>query len=89
LLNFLLISNTAPWLTRDAFENYAKQNKFDPLVPNNWYSISTRPILLEKNGYEVSVDNFSSLLPSLFPEIGLDAANLQTCMIRKKKKEKN
>lgn len=30
---------------RMVFENFAKENNFDPLVPNNWHSHSTSKIL--------------------------------------------
>lgn len=30
------------------FENFAKENNFDPLVPTNWYAVSRDRILAAK-----------------------------------------
>ena len=61
LLSYVFISNVtysysffpsfvaAPWsrieVRRRFFEEYAKANSFDPLVPENWYSQSRRTIM--------------------------------------------
>lgn len=44
LYNFFIYTNTIDWSSvenrRNFFEKYAKENKFDPLLPENWYSQS-------------------------------------------------
>eukprot|EP00026_Physarum_polycephalum_P000469 Phypoly_transcript_00470.p1 GENE.Phypoly_transcript_00470~~Phypoly_transcript_00470.p1 ORF type:complete len:781 (-),score=102.87 Phypoly_transcript_00470:244-2586(-) len=68
----------SPWLTRETFERYAKRNKFDPLTPENWYRISGNPLVLEKDGHEVQMENFTKALPPLFPEIVFETSKLQS-----------
>jgi hypothetical protein len=33
-----------PQNRRKFFENYAKNNGFDPLIPENWYSVTTESV---------------------------------------------
>ena len=40
-----------PQSRRRFFEDYAKENKFDPLIPSNWYSNDRKKILSTKVFY--------------------------------------
>eukprot|EP00026_Physarum_polycephalum_P001329 Phypoly_transcript_01330.p1 GENE.Phypoly_transcript_01330~~Phypoly_transcript_01330.p1 ORF type:complete len:878 (+),score=128.72 Phypoly_transcript_01330:456-3089(+) len=60
---------------RKFFEEYAKQNGFDPLVPDAWYAQSSENILSVKGAFSVIQyhnNSVSTALLDLFPEIGLD-----------------
>eukprot|EP00026_Physarum_polycephalum_P001621 Phypoly_transcript_01623.p1 GENE.Phypoly_transcript_01623~~Phypoly_transcript_01623.p1 ORF type:complete len:1048 (-),score=160.89 Phypoly_transcript_01623:116-2998(-) len=67
-----------PWqkveTRRQFFENYAKDNDFDPLVPENWYSQPRDIIMTIKGAY--SIVSYHGTLPDalidLFPNIGLE-----------------
>jgi len=55
-------------------ENYAKENGFDPLVPQNWYylrtqALSSKAVRSVVSKYEYS---FTNAMMHLFPEIGLE-----------------
>eukprot|EP00026_Physarum_polycephalum_P001627 Phypoly_transcript_01629.p1 GENE.Phypoly_transcript_01629~~Phypoly_transcript_01629.p1 ORF type:complete len:1030 (-),score=139.53 Phypoly_transcript_01629:75-3164(-) len=64
---------------RKFFENYARENKFDPLNPNNWYAQPKQKFMAVQGAYRViSYHNnsfFRSLL-DLFPDIGLEKSKL-------------
>lgn len=49
----LIVSIKGFWSVnqRKFFENYAKQNKFDPLIAENWYSQPRRKIMVMKVHY--------------------------------------
>jgi len=60
---------------RDFFTNFAADNNFDPLLPDNWYKIS--PAQLKQAKYADAVlrneqNTYSGALINLFPAIGLD-----------------
>eukprot|EP00026_Physarum_polycephalum_P003234 Phypoly_transcript_03244.p1 GENE.Phypoly_transcript_03244~~Phypoly_transcript_03244.p1 ORF type:complete len:742 (+),score=88.29 Phypoly_transcript_03244:221-2446(+) len=60
---------------RQFFERYAKENDFDPLVPENWYYQSRDKILAIKDARKILRKHNSSLskaLVDLFPNIGLE-----------------
>jgi hypothetical protein len=40
---------------RKFFESYAKQNGFDPLIPENWYNTSTKKLLAKKVLFSVEI----------------------------------
>eukprot|EP00026_Physarum_polycephalum_P000846 Phypoly_transcript_00847.p1 GENE.Phypoly_transcript_00847~~Phypoly_transcript_00847.p1 ORF type:complete len:1309 (+),score=236.62 Phypoly_transcript_00847:226-3927(+) len=68
-----------PKYRRKFFEIYAKENSFDPLIPENWYMQSRRKILANKGTYAILSHHKESLtraLMDLFPEIGLDKSQL-------------
>eukprot|EP00026_Physarum_polycephalum_P003600 Phypoly_transcript_03613.p1 GENE.Phypoly_transcript_03613~~Phypoly_transcript_03613.p1 ORF type:complete len:792 (+),score=79.66 Phypoly_transcript_03613:110-2377(+) len=61
---------------RKVFEDYAQENGFDPLVPDNWYAQPPKKLLNDKgligvvhNYYQ---GNFPKTLVTLFPDIGLE-----------------
>eukprot|EP00026_Physarum_polycephalum_P015296 Phypoly_transcript_15939.p1 GENE.Phypoly_transcript_15939~~Phypoly_transcript_15939.p1 ORF type:complete len:282 (+),score=36.57 Phypoly_transcript_15939:85-846(+) len=61
---------------RKFLENYAKEHKFDPLNPTNWYTLSLDVITRNKKAGSVLWFYKKSLVKALlhlFPEIGLDA----------------
>ena len=54
---------------RSFFEKYAKEHGFNPLVPENWYTISaydcmTQKVRKNKNKKDISIDFFLSLFLS-------------------------
>eukprot|EP00026_Physarum_polycephalum_P001437 Phypoly_transcript_01438.p1 GENE.Phypoly_transcript_01438~~Phypoly_transcript_01438.p1 ORF type:complete len:1047 (+),score=162.81 Phypoly_transcript_01438:248-3388(+) len=52
---------------------YAKKRDFDPLVPENWYFISSQELLTEKGGLSVLREygnQVSAAVIDLFPDIG-------------------
>jgi len=60
---------------RKFFDSYARESGFDPLVPENWYSIATNSVSSSKAGATVLSYYQGSLrkaLFSLYPNIGLD-----------------
>eukprot|EP00026_Physarum_polycephalum_P002130 Phypoly_transcript_02134.p1 GENE.Phypoly_transcript_02134~~Phypoly_transcript_02134.p1 ORF type:complete len:738 (+),score=96.58 Phypoly_transcript_02134:691-2904(+) len=60
---------------RDFFIDFAKRKKFDPLVPENWYSCSFWDIQNHEKATSVLHyyhGNFKTALIHLFPNIGLD-----------------
>eukprot|EP00026_Physarum_polycephalum_P001288 Phypoly_transcript_01289.p1 GENE.Phypoly_transcript_01289~~Phypoly_transcript_01289.p1 ORF type:complete len:982 (+),score=115.84 Phypoly_transcript_01289:110-3055(+) len=62
---------------RTYLEDFAKSKKFDPLVPENWYKISTAQLLVETNAHTVLSFNDGNLpasLSALFPEVKFDVA---------------
>eukprot|EP00026_Physarum_polycephalum_P002735 Phypoly_transcript_02743.p1 GENE.Phypoly_transcript_02743~~Phypoly_transcript_02743.p1 ORF type:complete len:836 (+),score=105.65 Phypoly_transcript_02743:77-2584(+) len=62
--------------TRKFLENYARENQFDPLVPENWY-YRARDIRLARKEAGVRFFNNQSVaqtLITLFPSIGLERA---------------
>jgi len=60
---------------RNFFESYAKQNRFDPLIPENWYNVSTKKLLAKKGGMTI-LGYYSNSIPkalqNLFPEMLFD-----------------
>eukprot|EP00026_Physarum_polycephalum_P002403 Phypoly_transcript_02409.p1 GENE.Phypoly_transcript_02409~~Phypoly_transcript_02409.p1 ORF type:complete len:900 (+),score=140.14 Phypoly_transcript_02409:101-2800(+) len=66
---------------RDFFVELAKKRNFDPLVPENWYSVSVAE-LREEKGFTTILSHFSGnfrkALHSVFPEIGLEANKFAT-----------
>eukprot|EP00026_Physarum_polycephalum_P003642 Phypoly_transcript_03655.p1 GENE.Phypoly_transcript_03655~~Phypoly_transcript_03655.p1 ORF type:complete len:704 (+),score=96.89 Phypoly_transcript_03655:68-2113(+) len=64
---------------RKFFEDYAKENQFDPHKPANWYLQSSYRIMKAKQAQNV-LSLFGNSVPhalaQLFPEIGLDVAKL-------------
>eukprot|EP00026_Physarum_polycephalum_P000813 Phypoly_transcript_00814.p1 GENE.Phypoly_transcript_00814~~Phypoly_transcript_00814.p1 ORF type:complete len:797 (+),score=105.00 Phypoly_transcript_00814:1557-3947(+) len=74
---------TVSWLEekkrREFFETYARENKFDPLIPENWYAQSPKNIKAIKGGARIVAYHGNSIakaLLDLFPEIGLDDMKL-------------
>jgi len=70
---------------RKLFEKYALENKFDPLVPENWYTHSNKHILLFKGAHAVikyHKKNIPRALTELFPEFGtrFDASKRRTIL---------
>jgi len=73
----------APWKEnknrRLLFEDYAKQNGFDPLHPENWYLQPKHKVMAIKAIYQV-IEHYNYNLPkaltSVFPEIGLNSSKL-------------
>eukprot|EP00026_Physarum_polycephalum_P001151 Phypoly_transcript_01152.p1 GENE.Phypoly_transcript_01152~~Phypoly_transcript_01152.p1 ORF type:complete len:1060 (-),score=94.29 Phypoly_transcript_01152:294-3473(-) len=68
-------------IQRMFFEKYAKDNKFDPLVAENWYLQSKQDILATKGAKRVIYFHkfsVSRALIELFPEVALDRAKLFT-----------
>jgi len=62
---------------RGFFTNFARENKFDPTDPNNWYSIAHSSVKAYKRASSVLAYYKKSLtiaLLHLFPDIGLDAS---------------
>jgi len=65
---------------RKFFENYARENGFDPLEPENWYAQPTSKILAVKGALRVRKYHKNSLaqaLVDLFPNIGLNKSKLR------------
>eukprot|EP00026_Physarum_polycephalum_P001669 Phypoly_transcript_01671.p1 GENE.Phypoly_transcript_01671~~Phypoly_transcript_01671.p1 ORF type:complete len:1064 (+),score=159.93 Phypoly_transcript_01671:260-3193(+) len=59
---------------RKFFDNYASENNFDPLVPENWYKVERKDIMEKGAGligghYKRSI---SDALMANYPDIGLD-----------------
>jgi len=68
---------------RKFFENYAKENHFDPLKAENWYSHPLSKIKAGKDKRVISVvqhhgGSLSKALLDLFPGIGLDKSELKS-----------
>eukprot|EP00026_Physarum_polycephalum_P001387 Phypoly_transcript_01388.p1 GENE.Phypoly_transcript_01388~~Phypoly_transcript_01388.p1 ORF type:complete len:627 (+),score=98.80 Phypoly_transcript_01388:211-1881(+) len=61
---------------RKFFEDYAKENGFDPLIPENWYSQKLSAIKGAAGILEYHKKSMGRALLDLFPDIGLDKANL-------------
>eukprot|EP00026_Physarum_polycephalum_P002048 Phypoly_transcript_02052.p1 GENE.Phypoly_transcript_02052~~Phypoly_transcript_02052.p1 ORF type:complete len:648 (+),score=89.30 Phypoly_transcript_02052:207-2150(+) len=60
---------------REFFEAYARANKFDPLIPDNWYKQSRKNVLSFPGAHSVLYyhqDSVPNALSDLFPNIGLD-----------------
>eukprot|EP00026_Physarum_polycephalum_P001152 Phypoly_transcript_01153.p1 GENE.Phypoly_transcript_01153~~Phypoly_transcript_01153.p1 ORF type:complete len:800 (+),score=123.64 Phypoly_transcript_01153:87-2486(+) len=61
---------------RQFFDKLAEKKGFDPLIPDNWYSLSKEAIMNEKFGGAVIYhhdDNIAKALLDLYPAIGLKA----------------
>eukprot|EP00026_Physarum_polycephalum_P004684 Phypoly_transcript_04707.p1 GENE.Phypoly_transcript_04707~~Phypoly_transcript_04707.p1 ORF type:complete len:664 (+),score=57.25 Phypoly_transcript_04707:58-2049(+) len=59
---------------RSFFEKYAQENKFNPLIPTNWYAQSKAKILSTQGAKSVlnyHGHSISRAITDLFPEIGL------------------
>jgi len=74
--NFVFFSH---WDDRDNrryfFIRFAQAKKFDPLIPENWYSVSLNAITSRRGGRAVLRrydGKFQKALVDLFPDIGLD-----------------
>eukprot|EP00026_Physarum_polycephalum_P000389 Phypoly_transcript_00389.p1 GENE.Phypoly_transcript_00389~~Phypoly_transcript_00389.p1 ORF type:complete len:1231 (+),score=194.32 Phypoly_transcript_00389:52-3744(+) len=66
---------------RKVFENFAKENRFDPLVPNNWYKVPKETLLAKKGVASILSyynSSISQALLDLFPNIGLDEYKFAT-----------
>eukprot|EP00026_Physarum_polycephalum_P002151 Phypoly_transcript_02156.p1 GENE.Phypoly_transcript_02156~~Phypoly_transcript_02156.p1 ORF type:complete len:735 (+),score=101.72 Phypoly_transcript_02156:694-2898(+) len=64
-----------PIKRRNFFENFAKENSFDPIDPEQWYQVSRKHVMLYKGAHRVLQyhnDSLSKALVDLFPDIGLD-----------------
>eukprot|EP00026_Physarum_polycephalum_P001465 Phypoly_transcript_01467.p1 GENE.Phypoly_transcript_01467~~Phypoly_transcript_01467.p1 ORF type:complete len:1055 (+),score=143.84 Phypoly_transcript_01467:198-3362(+) len=62
---------------RQVFETYAMRAGFDPLFPENWYSMNKEKALAYKEIAEVLPEyggSVSKALTQLFPDIGLDSS---------------
>jgi len=75
---------------KEFFNNYAKENGFDPLVPDNWYKVRYRALsLYNKNWRFVMLKHFerklSNCLMDVYPNIGLQ----QSKFLQKQKKKRN
>jgi len=59
---------------RKFFENFAREQNFDPLLPENWYSVPSSKILNSMGAKEILLHYKKSKIKALidvFPEIGL------------------
>jgi len=59
---------------RKFFEDYAKEQLFDPLIAENWYSQTKDNIMSKKGAFSVInfyKCNMANALISLFPDLGL------------------
>eukprot|EP00026_Physarum_polycephalum_P001261 Phypoly_transcript_01262.p1 GENE.Phypoly_transcript_01262~~Phypoly_transcript_01262.p1 ORF type:complete len:970 (+),score=114.54 Phypoly_transcript_01262:138-3047(+) len=66
---------------RRFFENYAKQHKFSPLNPENWYNLSKKDLLKSKGAAMILRHHGNSVpktLEALFPEMTLDRTKFFT-----------
>eukprot|EP00026_Physarum_polycephalum_P002991 Phypoly_transcript_03000.p1 GENE.Phypoly_transcript_03000~~Phypoly_transcript_03000.p1 ORF type:complete len:301 (-),score=32.11 Phypoly_transcript_03000:189-1091(-) len=66
---------------RKIFLNYAKENGFDALYPENWYKQAKNKILAAKGAYRAISYHQNSVpiaLMDLFPDIGLDAKKFRS-----------
>jgi len=57
------------------FDNLAKENKLDPLLSENWYSVTSRQVRDRKGGSSVLEyynGSFTKALEQIYPNIGLD-----------------
>jgi len=57
------------------FDQFAKDNEFDPLVASNWYTVTTAMVIPRKGGKSVLEyygGSFAKALLQLYPDIGLD-----------------
>eukprot|EP00026_Physarum_polycephalum_P012597 Phypoly_transcript_12920.p1 GENE.Phypoly_transcript_12920~~Phypoly_transcript_12920.p1 ORF type:complete len:356 (+),score=59.55 Phypoly_transcript_12920:23-1069(+) len=64
---------------RNFFEEYARRNNFDPLIPANWCMHAKDKIILTKGAWGVISyhhNNVAQALLDLFPDIGLDKSTL-------------
>jgi len=62
---------------REFFLTYSREQKFDPLLPENWYSIPMRLFQIHKEGSYVVAHydgNFAKALVHLFPDLAWDQA---------------
>eukprot|EP00026_Physarum_polycephalum_P009772 Phypoly_transcript_09908.p1 GENE.Phypoly_transcript_09908~~Phypoly_transcript_09908.p1 ORF type:complete len:313 (+),score=46.93 Phypoly_transcript_09908:110-1048(+) len=64
----------SPKNRKQFFDEFARENNFDPLLPENWYQVTERSVLFYK--YSSSVlryyeGSFTKALESLYPDIGL------------------
>eukprot|EP00026_Physarum_polycephalum_P000399 Phypoly_transcript_00400.p1 GENE.Phypoly_transcript_00400~~Phypoly_transcript_00400.p1 ORF type:complete len:1105 (+),score=129.94 Phypoly_transcript_00400:31-3345(+) len=65
----------APTNQRKFMISFAKEKGFDPLLPANWYNVSTGSFLAARGASTVMAyynNNFSATVANLFPEIGVD-----------------
>jgi len=57
------------------FDTFAKENGFDPRIPDNWYKVSG-PEIYSRKGYSfIHIDHkgsWSKALMHIYPDIGLD-----------------
>jgi len=72
------INHTVENERRKFFEDYAKENKFDPHKPSNWYLQSSYKIMKSKRAQNVIsfYESYPQALTQLFPDIGLDISKL-------------
>jgi len=82
---FIAAQNPNPWRhssnRRAFFEEYAKRSGFDPLVPDNWYSVKLETISALPNGTSVLYFYGGSLvkaLVNLFPELEWDEIRFES-----------
>jgi len=64
---------------RKFLEHFAKSNGFDPLIPSNWYDVTTTSVLRFKGGLNFLAqykNNLAQALLQLFPYIGLDSKKI-------------
>eukprot|EP00026_Physarum_polycephalum_P002272 Phypoly_transcript_02278.p1 GENE.Phypoly_transcript_02278~~Phypoly_transcript_02278.p1 ORF type:complete len:919 (+),score=129.98 Phypoly_transcript_02278:81-2837(+) len=64
---------------KELFDKYAKENAFDPLVPDNWYTVTKGSILKFEEaklilGYH---DNLATALIYVYPNIGLNPGKFE------------
>eukprot|EP00026_Physarum_polycephalum_P000662 Phypoly_transcript_00663.p1 GENE.Phypoly_transcript_00663~~Phypoly_transcript_00663.p1 ORF type:complete len:1097 (+),score=133.55 Phypoly_transcript_00663:927-4217(+) len=60
---------------RTFFDEFAKENAFDPLVPSNWYNVPRHKIVAKKGAFPVLGyynKNYAKALMHLYPNIGLE-----------------
>eukprot|EP00026_Physarum_polycephalum_P001103 Phypoly_transcript_01104.p1 GENE.Phypoly_transcript_01104~~Phypoly_transcript_01104.p1 ORF type:complete len:992 (-),score=189.41 Phypoly_transcript_01104:668-3643(-) len=66
-----------PSAKRNFFDTLAKKRGFDPLIPENWYTINKKAIQGEKNGNTIlHGQTIAKSLQSAYPNIGLDVTKL-------------
>lgn len=63
---------------RNFFDSFAMKKGFDPLVPNNWYSVSLKAIKAHKVHYHRDFESkgLRKSLVHVYPAIGLVPAKL-------------
>jgi len=75
---------------REFFVQFAIGNKFDPLVPTNWYDVSRTQILSKKAARSVLAyysNSFRKALLCLFPDIGVDEVMFKRNLQKRKRKD--
>eukprot|EP00026_Physarum_polycephalum_P001510 Phypoly_transcript_01512.p1 GENE.Phypoly_transcript_01512~~Phypoly_transcript_01512.p1 ORF type:complete len:1104 (+),score=195.39 Phypoly_transcript_01512:246-3314(+) len=63
---------------RAFFDEFARENHFDPLIPENWYKITKEDILEKKGSHGIAYySSIPNALLELYPDIGLELHNFK------------